>query len=221
MSYDFTEKSVKEFIAELSGGAPVPGGGGASALVGAVGAALGGMVASVTLANKRYADVKEEMSALKSEAEAIQGELLRLIDKDAEVFAPLAKAYGMPADTDEERAAKEKAMETSLIEAARVPLEMMRKIAEAEALMDRLADKGSRLMVSDAACGAIICQAGIRAAWLNVRVNTKLIKDEEIAAGFNKEGESIVKESIAHAEEIYSRVSERFEDSRVNRRLSP
>ena len=206
MSYDFTEKSVRGFIAELSGGAAVPGGGGASALVGAVGAALGGMVASVTVANRRYADVKGEMSALKSEAEAIQGELLRLIDKDAEVFAPLAEAYGMPSDTDEERAAKEVIMEDMLRQAARIPLEMMRKMAEAVELIDKLANKGSRMVVSDAACGAVICQAGIRAAWANVRVNTKLMKDEDGAAEIEGAGKDILESAVKLAEEVYDRV---------------
>ena len=100
---NFSDKSCKEFVEVLSTKAPVPGGGGASALVGAVGTALGSMVASLTVGKKKYADVEAEMYQLKEKAVELQEELLHLVERDAEVFEPLSKAYGLPKETEEEK----------------------------------------------------------------------------------------------------------------------
>ena len=104
----FSTSPCNEFVEVLASKAPVPGGGGASALVGAVGTALGNMVGSLTVGKKKYADVEEEMYQLKAKADQLQADLLRLIERDAEVFEPLAKAYGMPRETEEEKAEKAK-----------------------------------------------------------------------------------------------------------------
>ena len=93
---NITEKSCVEFVNALATKAPVPGGGGASALVGAIGTALGNMVGSLTVGKKKYADVEAEMQELKEKCDQLQSELLELVEKDAEVFAPLAQAYGRP-----------------------------------------------------------------------------------------------------------------------------
>ena len=100
----FSTVPCNEFVEVLASKAPVPGGGGASALVGAIGTALGNMVGSLTVGKKKYADVEEEMWELKKKADELQKELLHLIERDAEVFEPLSKAYGMPRETEEEKA---------------------------------------------------------------------------------------------------------------------
>ena len=97
----FSTVPCNEFVEVLASKAPVPGGGGASALVGAIGTALGNMVGSLTVGKKKYADVEEEMYALKAKCDTLQKELLALVEKDAEVFEPLSKAYGMPRNTEE------------------------------------------------------------------------------------------------------------------------
>ena len=102
----FINKSCKDFTEVLASKAPVPGGGGASALVGALGMALGNMVGALTVGKKKYAAVEEEIKALMAQAETLQTELLSLVEKDAEVFAPLAAAYSMPKETEEEKAEK-------------------------------------------------------------------------------------------------------------------
>ena len=101
---EFTKGTCEEFVEVLASKAPVPGGGGASALVGAIGTALGNMVGSLTLGKKKYADVQDDIIALKAKADALQAELLGLVQKDAEMFEPLSKAYGLPKETEEEKA---------------------------------------------------------------------------------------------------------------------
>ena len=105
----FSTSTCTEFVEVLSSKAPVPGGGGASALVGAVGTALGNMVGSLTVGKKKYADVEDEMWELKKKCDQLQKDFLHLIERDAEVFEPLSKAYGMPRETEEEKAEKARA----------------------------------------------------------------------------------------------------------------
>ena len=104
----FSTSTCTEFVEVLASKAPVPGGGGASALVAAVGTALGNMVGSLTVGKKKYADVEDEMWELKAKCDQLQKDFLRLIERDAEVFEPLSKAYGMPRETEEEKAEKAK-----------------------------------------------------------------------------------------------------------------
>lgn len=109
----FSTSTCTEFVEVLSSKAPVPGGGGASALVGAVGTALGNMVGSLTVGKKKYADVEDEMWELKKKCDQLQKDFLHLIERDAEVFEPLSKAYGMPRETEEEKAEKARVMEAA------------------------------------------------------------------------------------------------------------
>lgn len=200
----FIDKSCREFAAELSGKAPVPGGGGASALVGALGTALGNMVGQLTIGKKKYADVEEDVKTLMEDAEKIQHELLALVDKDALAFEPLAKAYGMPKETEAEKAAKEKVMEAALKDAAIVPLEIMKKCCEAIDLQAEFAEKGSRLAVSDAGCGVILCKSALQAAGLNVFINTKIMKDRELAEKIEAEADAMLLEYTVKADEVYA-----------------
>ena len=133
---NFSEKSCRTFVEVLASKEPVPGGGGASALVGAIGTALGNMVGSLTVGKKKYAHVQEDITGLKAKADALQGELLALVDRDAQVFAPLAKAYGMPKETPQEQAEKERVMEEALRACCEVPLQIMEKCCEAIALQE-------------------------------------------------------------------------------------
>ena len=158
------KKSCEEFIEELASKAPVPGGGGASAFVGAVGVALGNMVANLTIGKKKYADVEEEFIALREKAYNLQKELLLLIEKDAKVFEPLAAAYRLPKETEEEKAYKEKVMEAALREAADVPMEIMEKICQVILLHKEFAAKGSVLAISDAGVGAACCKGALQGA---------------------------------------------------------
>ena len=197
---------IYEFTQRLSSKEPVPGGGGAAALAGALGAALGGMVANLTVGKQKYADVEEEMQGLKAAAFRLQNELLALIEKDAMVFAPLAAAYGMASETDEEKTEKERVMQGCLMQATLVPFEIMDKCAETLPLLEKLAEKGSALAVSDAGCGAALSKAAILAAWLNVRINIRLIKDEAFVLGSESKGRDLLKRALPLADRIYDYV---------------
>ena len=138
-----SQKSCESFVSELASKAPVPGGGGASALVGAVGCALGNMVGSLTVGKKRYADVEAEMYELMEKSEKIWRELLDLIQRDADVFEPLSKAYGLPKNTEEGKAEKERVMSQCLKDACSVPMEIMRKCCEAIELIKSMRKRAS------------------------------------------------------------------------------
>ena len=206
----FSTVPCNEFVEVLASKAPVPGGGGASALVGAIGTALGNMVGSLTVGKKKYADVEEEMYELKGKADALQKELLHLIERDAEVFEPLSKAYCMPRNTEEEKAEKARVMEIVLKDACSVPMEIMERCCEAIDLIEVFAEKGSTLAISDAGVGATFCKAALEGASLNVFINTKSMKNREYADELNKKADEMLSVYTKKAEEIYQSVAARL-----------
>lgn len=201
-----TEKSCAEFVSALASKAPVPGGGGASALCGAVGTALGNMVGSLTAGKKKYAAVEAEIREYQAQCSALQSELLALVDKDAEVFATLAAAYGLPRDTEEQRLYKERVMEEALVAASEVPLRIMEKCCAAIVLMEQFAVKGSKLAVSDAGVGAALCRAALEGAALNVFINTKAMKNRARAGALDARAGAMLKDYCPRAGKIYSAV---------------
>ncbi len=206
----FSTVPCNEFVEVLGSKAPVPGGGGASALVGAVGTALGNMVGSLTVGKKKYADVEEEMYALKAKCDILQKELLALVEKDAEVFEPLAKAYGLPKSTPEEIAEKERVMAIVLKDACAVPMEIMEKCCEALDLIKEFAAKGSALAISDAGVGAVFCKAALQGASLNVFINTKSMKDRAYAEELNAKANAMLEKYPPMADEIFDAVMARL-----------
>ena len=202
----FSTVACYEFVEVLASKAPVPGGGGASALVGAVGTALGNMVGSLTVGKKKYADVEEEMWELKGKADALQKELLALIERDAEVFEPLSKAYGMPRETEEEKAEKARVMEIVLKDACSVPMEIMEKCCEALDLIKEFAARGSALAISDAGVGAVFCKAALQGASLNVYINTKSMKNREYAEELNTKADAMLEKYTKLADEVFESV---------------
>lgn len=199
-----------EFVEVLASKAPVPGGGGASALVGAVGTALGNMVGSLTVGKKKYADVEAEMIELKAKADKLQAELLELIQKDADLFEPLSKVYGMPKDTPEQIAKKAEVMEVALKDACSVPMTIMEKCCEAIELQKTFAEKGSTLAISDAGVGVEFCKAALRGASLNVFINTKSMTNREYAKEVNKKAEDMLAKYTKMADEIFESVLQRL-----------
>ena len=202
----FSTVPCNEFVDVLGSKAPVPGGGGASALVGAVGTALGNMVGALTVGKKKYADVEEEMKELMAKATTLQDELLHLIERDAEVFEPLSKAYGMPRETEEEKAEKARVMEIVLKDACSVPMEIMEKCCEAIDLIVEFAAKGSALAISDAGVGATFCKAALEGASLNVYINTKSMKNREYAEELTRKCDEMLAVYTVKADEIFRNV---------------
>ena len=207
---DFMEKSCKEFTEILASKEPVPGGGGASALAGALGMALGNMVGALTVGKKKYADVEEDIKRLMEEAQSLQDELLALIQKDAESFAPLAEAYGMPKETDSEKAEKARVLEEALKTACGAPLEIMEKCCRVIDLQKEFAEKGSALAVSDAGVGVIFAKAALQGAALNVFINTSSMKDREYAEAIDCKAEEMLTEYTVAADTVYASVYSRL-----------
>lgn len=206
----FTTYTCEDFVDILATKAPVPGGGGASALVGAIGTALGNMVGSLTVGKKKYADVEADIIALKEKADALQKDFLHLVEEDARVFEPLSKAYGMPKDTEEEKAEKARVMEIVLKDACSVPMEIMRKCCEAIDIIEEFAAKGSVIALSDAGVGAAFCKAALLGASLNVFINTKSMANREYAESLNKEAEEMMAVYGAMADAVFEGVAGRL-----------
>ena len=194
----------------LASKVPVPGGGGASALGGALGAALGQMVANLTVGKKRYADVEEEMQQSLTMLAGLQAEFLHLADEDARVFAPLAQAYGMPGDTPEQKAEKEQVMEERLLAASLVPLAMMEKAWEVLEILEQLEAKGSRMAVSDVGVAVQFARAAVTGAVMNVYINTKSMKNRDKAAELNRKAEKLLEDGCRKADAVYDRVRQRL-----------
>ena len=203
---DMTTKSCREFVTVLASDAPTPGGGGASALVAALGTALGNMVGSLTVGKKKYADVEEEIIALKAKCDALQNELLDQVPADAEGFVPLAKAYGIPRDDP----SRPEILEQATVTACRVPMHIMELCCESLRAIKVFADKGSRLAVSDAGCGAAIVKSALQAASLNVFINTKTLRNRALAEEMNARCLGMLDEYGKLADEIFESVKAGF-----------
>jgi len=203
---DFAQASCTEFVNVLASNAPVPGGGGASALVGAIGTALGNMVGSLTVGKKKYADVEEEIIALKAKCDALQEELLEQIAQDAIGFEPLSKAYGIPKDNPD----RDRILEEATVVACRVPVKIMELCCESLEAIRVFAEKGSRLAVSDAGCGAVCVKAALQAASLNVFINTKTLKNREMAEEMNAKCLGMLEKYCAMADGIFETVKAGF-----------
>ena len=205
---DSIQLTCVDFVDALASKEPAPGGGGTAALVGAIGCALGNMVGSLTVGKSKYADVENEIIELNERARSLEAELLAFVARDAEVFVPLSKVYGMPRETPEEKAARAAAMEACLLDCCAVPLGIMECCCKAIDLCEEYAVKGSRLAVSDAGCGVITLKAALQSAALNVYINTKSMADADKAAEFNEQADTMLAEYGAKADGIYASVAE-------------
>lgn len=203
---NYADMNLKEFTERLASEDSTPGGGGASALAGALGISLGSMVAHLTVGRKKYADVWDEMERVIEEANVLREQLLELIDKDARMFEPLSKAYSLPRKTPEEIAAREAVMKEALRDACMVPLEIMEKMCRCLELVDLVSRKGSALAISDAGDAAAFCRSSLQGAALNVFINTKLMKDREMAQEYDRRADSMLDAYVPMADEIYARV---------------
>ena len=200
LSMDMLNISINDFLERLGSSDAVPGGGGASALAGAIGSSLGIMVGSLTVGKKRYAEVEEEIRGLMAEMTELSNQLAECVNKDAELFAPLAEAYSIPKDAP----GRDEILEKCLRDAASAPFEIMVLSCKTIELLEQFAAKGSRLVVSDAATGAALCKGAMLGAAINVRVNTRLMKDKEYAADLDARTDAMIKEYSSRADAIFT-----------------
>ena len=178
MSEVFIRKTVQQFLDELASKAPVPGGGSVSALGGALAAGLVTMVCDLTIGKKQYADVEAEIRKYREQAEALRARLQALLQADVEVYGRLSTAYKLPRESDEEQADRYAAIQEATIEATKVPLEIAEIAAEVVALAGPVAEKGSKVAVSDAGIAAILGEAAVHSALMNVKINLPTLENE-------------------------------------------
>ena len=169
---------VNSFLSELASNSPAPGGGSVAALAGALGAALTSMVCNLTVGKEKYTDVENEMKSVFRKSESIRKKLTKLIDEDTEAFNDVITAFKMPKETEKQKEARSKAIQEGYKTAAKVPLETAKVCEEVFDLAKIIAEKGNQNSITDAAVSALMAQAGVKSAILNVKINLGSIKDE-------------------------------------------
>ena len=184
---DYTEKTCRDFVESVGTSKPIPGGGSVAALVGALGASLSTMVASLTIGKKKYIGVEFEMQKNIDEIYQIQNELLDLVQQDIDNFEPLAQLYKKKASTPEEKAALKEAKQNALYEACLVPMEIIKKCGRAIELAQEFATKGNKVVIADSGSSAVLCKAAMQAASFNIYINTNMMKDKDLAKKINGE----------------------------------
>ena len=202
----YNQKTIAEFVEDLSSKAPVPGGGGAAALIGALGVALGTMVCNLTFGKKKYAEHEARLHEIVTEAGQLQQALMAMIDEDAEHFLPLSQAYGMPQTTEVEKLERGRVLEQALKDACVVPARIVAVCRDALDLHAAIVDRGSRLVISDVGCGVQFLKAALICGELNVMVNLGMIKDAAFVAHIREEVRRQVEEGKAIADLVYSKV---------------
>ncbi len=198
------EQKTTDFIDALASSAPVPGGGGVAATTGAFAAALGMMVANLTIGKKKYEAYEEIVKEGLQKLDVLQKKLIALTDADAIAFEPVSKAYSLPKNTPEEIAYRDEVMEAGLVEASSVPLEIMATVGQVIDILDVLLGKTSVLAISDIGVGVLLAQAALEGAALNVYINTKLMKNRSQADAMNAEADAMIKAGAILKEKIYA-----------------
>lgn len=204
MDKSLNELTINEFAGALGSGEPTPGGGAAAALESALGAALIMMVANHTIGKPKYAEFEELNKDVLAEAETIRGRLLEGVDKDAEAFGKVSAAYGMPRETDDEKAARTAAIATASVEAAEAPLAVMEDSAAALRLAGCMLGRSNANLKSDIYVAALSLQAGLKSASYNVDANLPAIEraDADLAASMREREAELINEAERLASEI-------------------
>ncbi|OQY81906.1 MAG: hypothetical protein B6D41_19030 [Chloroflexi bacterium UTCFX4] len=201
--------TLEQFLDELASAAPAPGGGSAAAMAGAAGAALVAMVARLTIGRKNYQDVSAEFENILPRAEARRAELIQFIQLDADAYSRVMAAYQLPKTDDAEKTARAAAIQDALQEAANVPLRVARACAQILEMSAIAAAKGNKNAASDAGAGAVMAEAGLQMALLNVEINLGLIQDQTFVAALRAAMEPL-KESAAKRQAILDTVQTRL-----------
>jgi len=196
------DKKVSNFLDELASNSPTPGGGSVAALAGALGAALISMVGNLTIGKKKYEDVEEDIKKIIGSSEKLRYELSQLIEEDVKVFNNFMATYKMPRETENEKKMRTEKIQEALIEAARVPLRVAYKCMEILSLSKEVAEKGSINTVSDAGVAALMAEAALESAILNVKINLKMIKDEKVRTELSSSIKEILLKENGQKEEV-------------------
>lgn len=196
------KKTLSGFLDEVASSSPAPGGGSVAALAGALGAALTSMVCNLTIGKKKYADVEEEMRRILKQSEELRSRFTALMDRDTDAFNKVMEAFGLPKDSEAQRALRDAAIVAATKEATLVPLEVMKHCIDGLALAQKVAAQGNKNSISDAGVAALMLHAGCEAAALNVRINLKSLSDVEFVNWKKDEMESILRTSRKTLEDV-------------------
>lgn len=200
------ELKTAEFVDLLASDAPAPGGGSAAALEGALGAALTAMVCGLTVGKKKYAEFEELAQSAQAKALDLKARFVDVMDRDTEAFNVVSAAFGMPKETDEEKAARSAAIQEGLKGCTKTPFEMMELAVETLELTASILGKSNDSAASDLGVSALSLRAAIQGAWLNVLINIGSLKDTALAEDYRAKGEALLAKALPLADEIYSTV---------------
>lgn len=196
------DMTCRAFADETASESPAPGGGSIAAYMGALGAALGTMVANLSAHKAGWDDRWEEFSKVAEKGREIQDKLIALVDEDTDAFNRIMDVFAMPKGTKEEKEARAAALQAATLYATEVPLRTMKASFEAFEILQAMAEKGNPASVSDAGVGALAARAAVLGAWLNVRINAAGLKDREKADGLLAEAKKIADDACAKEREI-------------------
>ena len=200
------ELKTAEFVDLLASDAPAPGGGSAAALEGALGAALTAMVCGLTVGKKKYAEFQELAEEAQKKATDLKVRFVDVMDRDTEAFNVVSAAFGMPKETDEEKAARSAAIQKGLEGCTKTPFEMMELAAETLELTASILGKSNDSAASDLGVSALSLRAAVQGAWLNVLINIGSLKNKELAADYQAKGEALLAKALPLADQIYDTV---------------
>lgn len=201
---------IEQFLDILASEEPAPGGGAASALVGAVGTALLSMVANLTVGKQKFRQSEHLMKELLEEASKLQKDLATLIAEDAEAFNKVAAVFKMPKNTEEEKAKRKQKMQEALKFATQVPFTIMEKTVEALHLHEKSLGHTNPSAISDTGVGVLCLKAALKGAWLNVKINLNSITEEEFVQNYDKKSKLLLNEGVLIADKVYETVVERL-----------
>jgi methenyltetrahydrofolate cyclohydrolase len=202
--------SIATFLDDLASERPTPGGGGAAALCGAIGAALVSMVANLTIGKKNYEAVWQDLEAVNTKAEALRAELTGAIEEDVMAFNAVMAAYGLPRATEEEKAKRTASIQAALKNATLAPLRAVKACFEVIRLSATVAEKGNLNVISDAGVAVLSANAGLRSAAINVFVNAKAIKDRDFAEKQLAQVNALLARAAETTESVYQTVRDKI-----------
>ncbi len=205
-----TDLSLKSFMDETASESPAPGGGSVSAAIGALGSALGTMVANLSSHKRGWDDRWEEFSDHAETGKKIQEELLRMVDEDTRAFNAIMNAFRLPKKTEEDKITRKEAIASATRLAISVPFNVMKTAFKAYDLLEAMARDGNPNSVSDAGVGTLAIRTSIKGAWLNVRINGKSLDDKDFLDPVLKEGKALVKMSDQREAEILTLVESKL-----------
>lgn len=202
--------SCKAFAVETASESPAPGGGSISAYMGALGAALGTMVANLSSHKAGWDSRWKEFSDWADRGQELLGRLLALVDEDTAAFDRIMAALGMPKGSEEEKAARSEALQKATLYATQVPLKTMQAASEVFPIVRAMAEQGNPNSVSDAGVGALAARSAVLGAQLNVRINAAGLKDRQAAEELCAEADKIAAAAIAEESEILQIVNSKI-----------